>query len=100
MGNKDFNCSISVNKTPTEAFKAICKVTEWWSKNIEGETEKLNDVFTYRPGETWVTFKITECNPDKKIVWVLQDWKNLGPATTAQFLDEPGIPEKPGDLQR
>jgi len=40
-----------------------------------------------------------EVTPDKKIVWVLQDWKNLGPATTAQFLDEPGIPEKPGDLQ-
>jgi len=41
-----------------------------------------------------------EVTSDKKLVWVLQDWKNLGPATTAQFLDEPGIPEKPGDLQR
>lgn len=41
-----------------------------------------------------------EVSPDKKLVWVLQDWKNLGPATTAQFLDEPGIPERPGDLQR
>jgi outer membrane protein assembly factor BamB len=40
-----------------------------------------------------------EVSPDKKIVWVLQDWKDLGPATTAQFLDEPGIPEQPGDLQ-
>ena len=41
-----------------------------------------------------------EVTPDKKLVWVLQDWKNLGPATTAQFLDQPGLPEKPGDLQR
>jgi hypothetical protein len=40
-----------------------------------------------------------EVTPDKKLVWVLQDWKNLGPATTAQFLDQPGIPERPGDLQ-
>jgi hypothetical protein len=40
-----------------------------------------------------------EVTPDKKVVWVLQDWKNLGPATTAQFLDEPGMPEKAGDLQ-
>ena len=39
-----------------------------------------------------------EVTPDKKVVWVLQDWKNLGPATTAQFLDEPGTPERPGDL--
>lgn len=41
-----------------------------------------------------------EVSPDKKVVWVLQDWKNLGPATTAQFLDQPGIPETPGSMQR
>jgi len=41
-----------------------------------------------------------EVTPDKKVVWALQDWKNLGPATTAQFLDQPGISEKPGDVQR
>jgi hypothetical protein len=49
-----------------------------------------------RPG----IIQIVEVTPDKRVVWVLQDWKNLGPATTAQFLDEPGIPEKPGALQR
>jgi hypothetical protein len=43
--------------------------------------------------------QVVEVTPDKKVVWVLQDWKNLGPATTAQFLDEPGVPERPGDLQ-
>jgi hypothetical protein len=41
-----------------------------------------------------------EVTPAKKVVWVLQDWKDLGPATTAQFLDQPGTPEKPGSLQR
>jgi hypothetical protein len=39
-----------------------------------------------------------EVTRDKKVVWVLQDWKNLGQATTAQFLDQPGLPEVPGDL--
>ena len=43
--------------------------------------------------------QIVEVSPDKKVVWVLQDWKHLGPATTAQFLDQPGLPERPGDLQ-
>jgi hypothetical protein len=47
-----------------------------------------------RPG----IIQAVEVTPDKKIVWVLQDWKNLGPATTAQFLDQPGIPEVPGAL--
>jgi len=44
--------------------------------------------------------QVVEVTPDKKVVWVLQDWKNLGPATTVQLLDEPGVPENPGELQR
>jgi len=34
--------------------------------------------------------------PDKKVVWALSSWRepqNLGPATTLQFLDQPGAPE-------
>jgi hypothetical protein len=30
---------------------------------------------------------------------VLRDWETLGPASSTQLLDEPGIPEN-GDLQR
>jgi len=41
-----------------------------------------------------------EIAPDKKVVWALRDWKNLGQATAIQVLDDPGIPEIPGDLQR
>jgi hypothetical protein len=41
-----------------------------------------------------------EVTPDKKVVWVLEDWKTLGPATAIQVLDDPGIPENPGDCQR
>jgi outer membrane protein assembly factor BamB len=44
--------------------------------------------------------QVIEVRPDKKIVWTLRDWTNLGPATTVQLLDEPGVPENPGDLQR
>ena len=43
-----------------------------------------------------------EVTPDKKIVWALRSWDepaNLGPATTIQLLDLPGIPEN-GDLIR
>jgi outer membrane protein assembly factor BamB len=43
-----------------------------------------------------------EVTPDKKIVWALRSWDepaNLGPATTIQLLDQPGIPEQ-GDLIR
>jgi hypothetical protein len=44
--------------------------------------------------------QIVEVNAAKQVVWALQDWttSGLGPATSAQFLDQPGIPENPGDL--
>jgi hypothetical protein len=41
-----------------------------------------------------------EVTPDKKVVWVLDDYKDLPSCSGIQLLDEPGIPENPGDLQR
>jgi hypothetical protein len=41
--------------------------------------------------------QLVEVTPDKKVVWVLQDWANLGQATGVQILDEPGLPENPGE---
>lgn len=43
--------------------------------------------------------QLVEVTPDKKVVWVLQDWADLGPATAVQVLDDPGIPEIPGDSE-
>ena len=44
--------------------------------------------------------QVIEVTPEKKVVWALQDWKNLGPATTVQILDQPGIAENIGEVQR
>lgn len=43
--------------------------------------------------------QLVEVTPDKKVVWVLRDWKTLGPATAVQILDDPGIPEIPGESE-
>ncbi|MEO8416314.1 MAG: hypothetical protein ABI472_21815 [Ginsengibacter sp.] len=43
--------------------------------------------------------QLVEVTPDKKVVWVLWDWKKVGPATAVQILDDPGIPEIPGDSE-
>ncbi|MDQ2668726.1 MAG: hypothetical protein M3Z05_22420, partial [Gemmatimonadota bacterium] len=43
--------------------------------------------------------QLVEVTRDKKVVWVLRDWANFGPATAVQILDDPGIPEKPGHSQ-
>jgi hypothetical protein len=43
--------------------------------------------------------QLVEVTPDKKVVWVLWDWADLGPATGVQILDDPGVPEKPGESE-
>ena len=43
--------------------------------------------------------QIVEVTPDKKVVWVLEDYADLGPATAVQVLDDPGVPENPGDSE-
>jgi hypothetical protein len=43
--------------------------------------------------------QLVEVTPEKKVVWVLQDWKTLGPATAVQVLDDPGVPENPGESE-
>lgn len=57
-----------------------------------------NTIFTSR-GENGKGPQLVEVTQDKKVVWVLHDWKNLGPATAVQILDDPGIPENPGELE-
>ena len=44
--------------------------------------------------------QLVEVTRDKKVVWVLQDWTHFGPATAVQILDDPGIPENPGNSER
>jgi len=45
---------------------------------------------------------VLEVTPDKKLVWALREWTDpadLGPASSLQLLDEPGVAEN-GDQQR
>ena len=56
------------------------------------------------PKEQWASqcVQVWEVTPDKKVVWKVQQWSNpnLGPGSSTQLLDEPGVPENPGELQR
>ena len=44
--------------------------------------------------------QVVEVTPDKKIVWALQEHQVLPSCTAVQLLDELGVPENPGELQR
>ena len=43
--------------------------------------------------------QLIEVTRDKKVVWILQDWKHVGDGTAVQILDDPGIPEIPGESE-
>ena len=58
-----------------------------------------NTIFTSRGDSNGKGPQLVEITPDKKVVWVLQNWKTLGGSTGVQILDDPGIPENPGESQ-
>jgi hypothetical protein len=74
MKNRDLTYSFTVDQSPEETFAAINDVRGWWSGEIDGETEKLGAVFTYRYKDIHMSkHKITEFVPGKKVVWLVLD---------------------------
>jgi len=73
MKKQDYTASIKVNATAQEAFNAINSVAKWWTQDMEGSSQKLNDVFTVHFGETFITVEIVELAPGKKISWHVVD---------------------------
>ena len=74
MGEKDFTTTIRVDKSPKEVFDAVNNVRRWWSEEIDGSTDKLGALFTYRYKDMHRSSqKITERVPGKKVVWHVTD---------------------------
>ncbi|WP_316771867.1 SRPBCC domain-containing protein [Pedobacter frigiditerrae] len=74
MTASNFTSTILVDKTPAEAFKAINNVRGWWQGEIEGNTEKLNDEFSYRMKDVhYSKQRIIESIPNEKVVWQVID---------------------------
>ena len=57
----------------SEFLRSINSVSKWWTENIEGSSEKLNDVFTVHFGDAFVTHQLKEVIPAKKVVWLVTD---------------------------
>lgn len=72
MAASDFTTTVTVDQSPKEAFNAINNVRGWWSEEIEGETSKLNDEFSYHFEDVHICkMKLTEVIPDRKVVWLV-----------------------------
>lgn len=64
-----------------------------------GNTLINNWVGSVRLADWPKVVQLIEVTPEKKVVWALRDWTVLGPASSTQLLDEPGVVEK-RELQR
>jgi hypothetical protein len=74
MATADFTSTILVGQTSGEVFNAINNVRGWWSEEIEGSTDKLNDEWTYHyENAHQCKMKIIEFVPNKKVVWLVLD---------------------------
>jgi len=74
MNTTDFTTTLLVDQTPKEAFDAINNPRGWWSENIEGGTDKLNDVYDYHYKDIhYCQIKVIELVPNQKVVWLVLD---------------------------
>jgi hypothetical protein len=74
MKNRSYSTTITVDRSPDEVFAAINNVRGWWSGELEGDTTRLGDEFTYRYKDVHSSRqKITEMVPGKKVAWRVVD---------------------------
>ena len=74
MEKQNYTATIEVKAPAEKAFTSVNNVSEWWSENLKGSSHKLDDVFTIHfSGNNFVTHKIVEFVPDKKVVWLVTD---------------------------
>ena len=74
MSGVNFSATLSVTASAQDAFDAVNNVRGWWSANIEGNTGKLGDEFTYRYQDVHVCrIRVTESLPGKRVAWKVLD---------------------------
>jgi len=112
--SKNFTATILVDQNPETAFNAIKNFRAWWSEEIVGNTDKLNEEFFYHYKDVHLCkIKLIEIIPDKKLVYNVLDnkfnfvkdkseWINTklifeitteGDKTSVQFTHEGLVPE-------
>jgi|SRR5580658_4725533 Activator of Hsp90 ATPase homolog 1-like protein len=74
MKGENFTVVIRVDRSPQEVYDAVNDVRSWWSGEIDGPTDRLGGVWTYRYQDLHrSTQKVTTLEPGKKVVWHVED---------------------------
>lgn len=71
---KNYTSSITVNQSPEVAFNSIMDFRSWWSEEIEGHTDKLNETFFYHYKDVHLCkVKLIEVVPEKRLVYQVME---------------------------
>ena len=74
MKTNDFTLELLVDRSPQQASEAIRDVRAWWGAGIEGDAERVGDVFTYRHEDIHrSTQQLVTFNPAEQLVWLVTD---------------------------
>jgi hypothetical protein len=78
MNDQSYTTTFSVDRTADEVLAAINNPRAWWSEEIEGQTDQVDDVFTFRVKDIhYSEIQVIELVPGKKVVWrVLDNYMN------------------------
>jgi hypothetical protein len=70
--SNSFTASILVDQNPETAFNAIKNFRTWWSEEIEGDTDQLNEEFFYHYKDIHLCkIKLIEAIPHKRLVYLV-----------------------------
>lgn len=70
MKDNSFAKTIMTSKSPAEAYGSIMNFRGWWSEEIEGNTDQLNEAFFYHYKDIHLCkIGLIEASPGKKLVY-------------------------------
>lgn len=74
MEKTNYTKTILVDQSADKVFAAINNVRGWWSKEIVGETDRLDAVWDYHYQDVHrCKMKITELVPNRRVLWQVLD---------------------------
>ncbi|NOU19561.1 MAG: SRPBCC domain-containing protein [Bacteroidales bacterium] len=74
MDKQDYTATIWVEQKPQVVFEAVKNFRAWWSEEIEGDTEKLDEVFFYHYKDVHLCkIKLIKLVPYKELVYHVVD---------------------------
>jgi hypothetical protein len=72
MKKEDFTTAIWVEQDQPTVFNAIMNFRAWWSENIEGPTDQLNETFFYHYQQVHLCkIKLIELAPHKRLTYLV-----------------------------